>query len=251
MCGRGGSGWLQLFPSEPKQPVCFLGNSARESVLLSTFTRMHKQNKRLIELEIWLKTFSGENEFEQVCANGKRKKFTKWNGCKYLLICQTLPHQMISLLNGLGKRKRSTRKTFFFLGRQQQKKRGADRQASERTGRVSFWNSIQGDQQPQRLVHSHSMIFGKRKRKKNLPEQGQGNFSSLLLSYEFPQAFTHLFLLKCFSHEKLHSSKGRSISPRNLFFFLLFGSCSERKKKKQLSVTRKCYSLSSVFSVRQ
>lgn len=167
-----------------------------------------------------------------------------------MLICQTLPHQMITLLNGLGRRKRRTRNNFSFSWTSTTtKKRGADRQASECTGRVSFWNSIQGDQQPQRLVHSHSMIFGKRKRKKNLPEQGQGNFSSLLLSYEFPQAFTHLFLLKCFSHEKLHSSKGRSISPRNLFFSSF--RQLQREKKKQLSVTRKCYSLSSVFSVRQ
>lgn len=134
-----------------------------------------------------------------------------------MLICQTLPHQMITLLNGLGRRKRRTRNNFSFSWTSTTtKKRGADRQASECTGRVSFWNSIQGDQQPQRLVHSFHDIW--KKKEKNLPEQGQGNFSSLLLSYEFPQAFTHLFLLTFFSHEKLHSSKGRSISPRNLFF---------------------------------
>lgn len=156
---------------------------------------------------------------------------------------------MITLLNGLGRRKRRTRNNFSFSWTSTTtKKRGADRQASECTGRVSFWNSIQGDQQPQRLVHSFHDIW--KKKEKNLPEQGQGNFSSLLLSYEFPQAFTHLFLLTFFSHEKLHSSKGRSISPRNLFFSS-FRQLEREKKKKQLSVTRKCYSLSSVFSVRQ
>lgn len=249
MCGRGGSGWLQLFPSEPKQPVCFLGNSARESVLLSTFTRMHKQNKRLIELEIWLKTFSGENEFEQVCANGKRNKFTKWNGCKYLLICQTLPHQMISLLNGLGKRKRRTRNDFFFLDVNKKKEKGG-RQTSKRTHRPCFLLELDPGRSttPTTGTFSFHDIWKKKKKKKSTRARPGELFFFIVVLWISP-GFHSSLSFKIFFSRKTPFIEGKVDIPAQPLFFS--SSFRQLQREKQLSVTRKCYSLSSVFSVRQ